>query len=104
MKNEKNNKKILANLFEFFKKFLMRPGIEIVRYTSQLITFSKKYKNFNLYNEGLKRSKNENTDNFLKKNRFLNIIQTCKHILSQSEVHDFAECGCWKRSLHIFNC
>ena len=33
---------------------------------------------------------------FLKKNRFLNIIQTSKHILSQSEVHDFAECGCWK--------
>ena len=88
-------KKVLANLFEFFKKIFNRPGIEIVD-TSQLITFSKKYKNFNLYNEGLKRSKNEKTDNFLKKNRFLNIIQTSKHILSQSEVHDFAECGCWK--------
>ena len=90
-------KKILKKIISFFlfKIIKTKPGLKIID-TNELLTFSKNNKNFKLYNEGLKKSKNENTDNFLKQNRYLNVIQTAKHVLSSNEIYDFAECGCWR--------
>ena len=88
-------KKIFFYLFQKYKIIFNKPGLEFVD-TSQLVTFNESYKNFRIYKEGLKRSNNEHTENFLKQNRFLNVIHTAKYILSQNEVFDFAECGCWR--------
>ncbi len=49
-----------------------------------------------LYYEGIKKSKNIQTDNFSKKLRYYSLQQIVSLILSNKEVDDFVECGCWK--------
>ena len=49
-----------------------------------------------LYFEGLKKSKNEWTDNLPKQLRFYSLMQMVEFVLKQKLSGDFAECGCWK--------
>jgi len=49
-----------------------------------------------LYHEAIKKSKNENTDNFPKKLRYYSLHQLVTYVLNQKDVFDFVECGCWK--------
>ena len=62
-----------------------------------LSPFQINNENFNLYYEGIKKSKNIHTDNFYKQSRFLDLINLTEMILKKKEekIYYFAECGCW---------
>lgn len=49
-----------------------------------------------LYFEGLKKSKNEWSDNYYKQLRFYSLQQMVEYCLKQKLEGDFAECGVWK--------
>ena len=49
-----------------------------------------------LYYEGLKRSKNEWTDNFCKQLRHYSLQELVYHVIQQKLKGDFVECGVWK--------
>jgi O-methyltransferase len=49
-----------------------------------------------LYYEGLKRSKNESTDNFYKQLRHYSLQELVYHVIQQKLNGDFVECGVWK--------
>ena len=49
-----------------------------------------------LYYSGLKKSKQEWTDEFSKQLRFYSLIQLAISVLKKNEVFDFVECGCWR--------
>jgi O-methyltransferase len=49
-----------------------------------------------LYHSGLKRSKQEWTDEFSKQLRFYSLIQLVISVLKNNDVFDFVECGCWR--------
>lgn len=78
-----------------YKIIKYNPGIEVIN-KNDLVSFHKNNSNYKLYEYGLQKSSNEWSDNFYKQNRFINLIQLVKHILSKDEVFDFVECGCWK--------
>ena len=88
----------------FIKKFLSLLGYKVIRNLPgtevvnkyDLLLFKEKNINYSLYKEGLQKSLNQVSDNFYKQNRFLNLIQLVKYVLSKNDVFDFAECGCWK--------
>ena len=50
----------------------------------------------NLYNEALKRSGMEWSDNYYKQLRFYSLHQMVCHVLHQNLTGDFVECGTWK--------
>ena len=58
--------------------------------------FTKGNTFYKLYYEGLKRSKNEKSDNIPKKIRFNLLIQIVQHVLKRKNINNFAECGCWR--------
>ena len=78
-----------------YKIIKYNPGIEVIN-KNDLVSFHKNNSNYKLYEYGLQKSSNEWSDNFYKQNRFINLIQLVKYILSKDEVFDFVECGCWK--------
>ena len=91
-------KAIIKKIFNFL-------GFSIHRYQKNLITVNIKdwtplkinNDNFKLYFSGLKKSKEEWTDSFSKQLRLYSLIQLVKKNLStESNLGDFAECGCWK--------
>ncbi len=49
-----------------------------------------------LYYSGLKKSKQEWTDEFSKQLRFYSLIQLVSKSLKKNEIFDFVECGCWR--------
>jgi len=86
-------KKILSLFgYKILKNF---SGMEVVN-KNDLIPFQENNHKYKLYKYGLQKSSNEWSDNFFKQNRFINLIQLVRHILSKNEVFDFVECGCWK--------
>lgn len=60
-----------------------------------LLPFQKDNQNYELYFEGLKKSKNEKSDNDFKQSRFLDLISLVEFILKKNNTHDFVEVGCW---------
>ena len=88
----------------YLKNFLRMLGLEVSLYnefshsidTNDFIPIKENYSNFELYNKGLKITKNLKSDNIYKQLRFLSLIQVVKHILKKNEVNDFVECGCWR--------
>lgn len=56
----------------------------------------KKDKIIQLYFYGIKKSENSHNDNFPKLMRFFSMMQIVSHVLKNSRVYDFVECGCWK--------
>ncbi len=91
-------------LKNFIKKILKKLGLQINKYGKNKvlidrldwIPFKNENENFKLYNEGLRRSKNELSDNFSKQLRFYSMTQIVKTTLRKNQIFDFAECGCWK--------
>tara|TARA_B100001057_G_scaffold339132_1_gene339920 strand:- start:489 stop:1265 length:777 start_codon:yes stop_codon:yes gene_type:complete len=61
----------------------------------ELISFDRDSFNHKLYIEGLKISKNEKSENFFKKSRFLDLINLVELTLEKNDVDDFVEAGCW---------
>ena len=90
-------KKIIKKIFFSFGLKISKNNhsIEILN-TNDYISFTKEDKNYRLYKEGLRKSKNEKSDNIQKKIRFNYIIQLAQHILKKKKIYNFAECGCWK--------
>ncbi len=90
-------KNLIKKIFSLvgYKIVKNKPGTEVLD-KSDLILYDIKNENYKLYKEGLHKSLNEESENFYKQNRFLNLIQIVKYVLSQEKVFDFAECGCWK--------
>ncbi len=61
-----------------------------------LIPFQNDSKIYNLYFEGLKKSKNTHTDNFFKQSRHMDLMNLAEIVLKKKLPGDFAECGCWR--------
>ena len=88
---------IIKKIFEFL-------GLKVHRNKEHLKLINKydwtPFKNSNefieLYYLGLKRSKQEWTDEFSKQLRFYSLIQLVSKSLKKKEVFDFVECGCWR--------
>jgi|TARA_B110000858_G_C17808821_1_gene479645 O-methyltransferase len=88
----------------YIKNFLRMLGLEVSLYnefihvidTKDFIPIKDNNFNFQLYNKGLKITKNLKSDNIYKQLRFLSLIQVVEHILKKNEVNDFVECGCWR--------
>ena len=89
---------------KIIKKIFNKLGFSIHRYKKNLIQvnlddwtpLNKENENFQLYFDGLKKSKEEWTDSFSKKLRLYSLMQLVKKTLSQSLSNDFVECGCWR--------
>ena len=99
-------------MIKTFLKFAINKILSLVGYE---VTFSKKgvqshvivdkkiwesyYSNdpkMQLYFEGLKRSRNEWTDNFYKQLRHYSLQELVCHVMQQRLIGDFVECGVWK--------
>ena len=86
----------------FTKKILRKLGYQINR-TKNIELINRTHftpiftndKDWELINEGFKKSKNI-FDDFLTKVRFYSLAQCVKHILNKKKVYDFVELGCWK--------
>ena len=89
--------KIIKKIFELI-------GLKVHRNKKYLQLINKNdwmpYKEGNelidLYYSGLKKSKQEWTDEFSKQLRFYSLIQLAISVLKKNEVFDFVECGCWR--------
>mgnify|MGYP001295028236 CR=1 FL=1 len=89
--------KILINkLLKFFNLELIKKNVSGVIDKRNLTPFQKDNKYYNLYFEGLEKSQNQNTDNFFKQCRHLDLINLALIALKKEVVADFAEAGCWK--------
>jgi len=90
-------KNIIKKIFEIF-------GLKIHKNKKNLILINqydwKPLKDGNefiqLYYSGLKKSKQEWTDEFSKQLRFYSLMQLANKVLNNKEVFDFVECGCWR--------
>lgn len=93
----------LKEIKKFINKILLLFNLKILRLNgpttfineSDILSFSKDGANHKLYIEGLKKSKNEKSENFFKKSRFLDLINLVELTLEKNEVKDFVEAGCW---------
>ena len=65
-------------------------------------SFQKKHENYKLYFEGLNKSKNNQSDNFWKQSRFLDLMNLVEMVLKRDDIKDFAEVGCWKGHSSFF--
>jgi hypothetical protein len=91
-------------ILNYIKNFLRLIGLEVSIYskfrhsidTKEFIPIKDNHPDFKLYNNGLKKTKNSQSDNIYKQLRFLSLIQVVKYVLKKDEVYDFVECGCWK--------
>lgn len=89
--------KIFINkLLKFFNLELIKKNVSGVIDKRNLTPFQKDNKYYNLYFEGLEKSQNQNTDNFFKQCRHLDLINLALIALKKEVVADFAEAGCWK--------
>ncbi len=89
--------KILINkLLKIFNLELIKKNVSGVIDKRNLTPFQKDNKYYNLYFEGLEKSQNQNTDNFFKQCRHLDLINLALIALKKEVVADFAEAGCWK--------
>jgi len=90
-------KKIIKNILKIF-------GLKIHRNKKYLnlinqddwIPFKERNELIELYYLGLKKSKQEWTDEFSKRLRFYSLMQLANKLLKNKEVFDFVECGCWR--------
>lgn len=60
------------------------------------LPFKDKNELMELYYDGLKKSKQEWTDEFSKQLRFYSLMQLVNKSLKNDDVFDFVECGCWR--------
>ena len=89
--------KIFINkLLKFFNLELIKKNVSGVIDKRNLTPFQKDNEYYNLYFEGLEKSQNQNTDNFFKQCRHLDLINLALIALKKEVVADFAEAGCWK--------
>jgi len=65
-------------------------------------SFQKEDENYKLYFEGLNKSKNNQSDNFWKQSRFLDLMNLVEMVLKRDDIKDFAEVGCWKGHSSFF--
>ena len=91
--------KVIQNLFNiliFVKKRTKNVNYELVDKNIWIPFFySDEY--FSLYNEGLKKSQQEKSDNFSKNLRHYSLMQNVRYVLLKQNLqnYNFAECGCW---------
>jgi len=86
----------LFNLSVFIRK-KKNNNYEIVN-KNEWIPFLKESEYYKLYNEGLRKTNQEFTDNFSKRMRFFSLLQLVNYVTRTDNFNDFnfAECGCWK--------
>tara|TARA_E500000178_G_C16834858_1_gene667808 strand:- start:102 stop:863 length:762 start_codon:yes stop_codon:yes gene_type:complete len=90
-------------ILEILNKFLKYFNIKLVNRKfvgtidkRELSQFNEDNINYRLYFEGLIKSKNIISDNFFKQSRHLDLINLANKVLTEENVYDFVECGCWK--------
>lgn len=93
---KKNLKKIIDFIFKLFNLKIIRANknISLVN-RDDLLIFDQNNPDYELYFEGLKKSDNEESDNFFKQSRYLDLINLVKFVLKKNETSDFVELGCW---------
>ena len=88
---------------KIINKILSKLNLKIIRLNNSvslvneddLLSFQKNNLSHKLYIEGLRISKNEKSENFFKKSRFLDLISLVELTLKKNEIMDFVEAGCW---------
>ena len=96
--------KIIKKIFELI-------GLKVHRNKKYLQLINKNdwmpYKEGNelidLYYSGLKKSKQEWTDEFSKQLRFYSLIQLAISVLKKMKFLIFVECGCWRDTPHLLS-
>lgn len=89
-------KKIINSILHFFGlKIIRNLKTTVILNKAEILTFQKDNPNYQLYIEGIKKSKNEISDNFFKQSRFIDLINLTKLILKNKYIYDFVEIGCW---------
>ena len=85
------------NLKSIIKKIPSKMGYKIFN-QKEWIPYLKSNDNFKLYKNGLLKSKQLQTDNFLKQLRFFSLIEIVKNVLKNKKIknENFVECGCWR--------
>ena len=61
-----------------------------------MVKTQKYNKKYELYFEGLNKSKNNSSDNFFKQSRHLDLMTLAEIVLRDKITGDFVETGCWK--------
>ena len=89
-------RKIINKILEFFNLELIKKNVSGVIDKRNLTPFQSDNESYKLYYEGLIRSQNQDTDNFFKQCRHLDLMSLAKIALANNKVSDFAEAGCWK--------
>ena len=90
-------KSLIKKLLKLFGYQINRSSTNAtVIYPNDFTPIKNNDENFNLYEDGLKKSENPLSDNFPKRMRFYSLIQITKYILKSNSNYDFAECGCWR--------
>ena len=89
-------KKIINKLFKAFNLRLIKNDASGVIDKRLLIPFQKYNEKYQLYFEGLNKSKNRSSDNFFKQSRHLDLMGLAEIVLKNKIDGDFAEAGCWK--------
>lgn len=90
-------KNIIKKIFEIFG-FKIHRNEKYLNLVNQddWIPLKEKNELIQLYYLGLKKSKQEWTDEFSKQLRFYSLMQLANKALNDKEVFDFVECGCWR--------
>ena len=88
---------IIKKIFEVlgFKVHRNKKYLKLIN-KDEWIPFKDGNEYIELYYSGLKKSKQEWTDEFSKQLRFYSLIQLVSKSLKKNEIFDFVECGCWR--------
>lgn len=89
-------KKIINKILKIFNLRLIKDDVSGVIDKRLLIPFQKYNKKYELYFEGLNKSKNNSSDNFFKQSRHLDLMTLAEIVLRDKITGDFVETGCWK--------
>lgn len=94
--------KILNKLFGLVNLQIIKKNENGIIDKRSVASFQKKDENYKLYFEGLNKSKNNNSDNFWKQSRFLDLMNLVETVLRKENTKDFVEVGCWKGHSSFF--
>ena len=90
-------KNIIKKIFEIFGLKIHKNKKNLILVNQNDWTPLKERDEFiQLYYSGLKKSKQEWTDEFSKQLRFYSLMKLASKVLNNKEVFDFVECGCWR--------
>jgi len=89
-------KKLLGKILNILNLDIVRKNSNANIDKREWAPFQDTNNDYKLYFEGLEKSKNQQSDNFHKQSRFLDLISLIKIVLKQDNIGDFVEAGCWK--------